>query len=105
MDGWIADAKALEQMAGRVCSGAGSTPHYVMVVHQSCNPMAAVRSLVKDSSRSGIRRVAASGSGAAAAAAAATAAAVLPSSTQSSFPPLDSTFSILLLPIFSMIGC
>ena len=92
MDGWIADASALEQMAGRGCSGAGFTPHHVMVVHQSCNPRAAVCGLVKDSSRSGIRRVAASGSGAAAAAAAATVAAILPSSTQPSFPPLGFNF-------------
>ena len=56
MGGWIADASALEQMAGRGCSGAGFTPHHVMVVHQSCNPRAAVCGLVKDSSRSGVRR-------------------------------------------------
>ena len=43
-------------MAGRGCSGAGFTPHHVMVVHQSCSPRAAVCGLVKDSSRSGVRR-------------------------------------------------
>jgi len=56
MDGWIADASALEQMAGRDRGDAGFTPHHAMVVHQSSNPMAAVRGLVTDSSRSGVRR-------------------------------------------------
>ena len=92
MDGWIADASALEQMASRDCGDAGFTPHHTMVVPPSSNPMAVVRSLVKDSSRSGIRRVAASGSGAAAAAAAATVAAILPSSTQPSFSTLRFNF-------------
>ena len=56
MDGWIADASALEQMASRDCGDAGFTPHHARVVHQSSNSMAAARGLVKDSSRSDLRR-------------------------------------------------
>ena len=56
MDSWTADASALGRMAGRGCSDAGFTPHHDMVVRQSSNPMAAVRGLVSDSSRSGVRR-------------------------------------------------